>query len=77
MKKKINITEIDPLAFVGMRDENIKTIESEFDTKIVVRGNSISLDGHKTELQSIESVFNDMISTISQKGFCYNRFSCA
>ena len=69
MKKKIDITEVDPLSFVGMRDENIKTIESKFDTKIVVRGNSVSLDGKKAELEIIESIFNDMISTISQKGF--------
>ena len=69
MKKKIDITEVDPLAFVGLRDENIKTIESKFDTKIVVRGNSVSLDGKKAELEIIESIFNDMISTISQKGF--------
>ena len=52
-----------------MRDENIKIIESKFDTKIVVRGNSVSLDGKKAELEIIESIFNDMISTISQKGF--------
>ena len=69
MKKKIDITEVDPLPFVGMRDENIKIIESEFDTRIVVRGNSVSLDGNKGELEIIESIINDMISTISQKGF--------
>ena len=69
MKKKIDITEVDPLSFVGMRDENIKIIESKFDTKIVVRGNSVSLDGKKAELEIVESIFNDMISTISQKGF--------
>jgi len=69
LKKKIDITGIDPFAFVGIRDENIKTIESKFDTKIVVRGNSVNLDGKKAELEIIESVFNDMISTISQKGF--------
>ena len=69
MKKKIDITEVDPLAFVGMRDENIKTLESKFEAKIVVRGNAVSLDGKKAELEIIESIFNDMISTISQKGF--------
>ena len=69
MKKKIDITEVDPLAFVGMRDENIKILESKFEAKIVVRGNAVSLDGKKAELEIIESIFNDMISTISQKGF--------
>ena len=69
MKKKIDITEVDPLAFVGMRDENIKILESKFEAKIVVRGNAVSLDGKKAELEIIESIFIDMISTISQKGF--------
>jgi len=69
LKKKIDITEVDPLAFVGMRDENIKILESKFEAKIVVRGNAVSLDGKKAELEIIESIFNDMISTISQKGF--------
>ena len=69
MKKKIDITGVDPLVFVGMRDENIKIVESKFDTKIVVRGNSVILDGKKAELKIIESIFNDVISTISQKGF--------
>ena len=69
MKKKIDITEVDPLAFVGMRDENIKILESKFEAKIVVRGNAVSLDGKKDELKIIESIFIDMISTISQKGF--------
>ena len=69
MKKKIDITEVDPVAFVGMRDENIKILESKFEAKIVVRGNAVSLDGKKAELVIIESIFIDMISTISQKGF--------
>jgi len=69
LKKKIDITGVDPLVFVGMRDENIKIVESKFDTKIVVRGNSVILDGKKAELKIIESIFNDVISTISQKGF--------
>jgi len=69
LKKKIDITEVDPLAFVGMRDENIKILESKFEAKIVVRGNAVSLDGKKDELKIIESIFIDMISTISQKGF--------
>ena len=68
MKKKVDITDIDPLAFVGLRDENIKVIESKFNSKIVFRGNTINLDGEKAELDLIESIINDMISTINQKG---------
>jgi len=69
LKKNIDISGIDSLAFVGTRDQNIKVLEAQFDTKIVVRGNEVKLDGKKDELIVIESLVNDMISTISQKGF--------
>ena len=69
MRKKIEFTEVDPLSFVGIGDGNIRVLESQFDSKIVVRGNSIILDGNKSELMIIESIINDMISTINQKSF--------
>lgn len=69
MKKNIDISGVDSLTFVGTRDQNIKVLEAQFDTKIVVRGNEVKLDGKKDELIVIESLINDMISTISQKGF--------
>ena len=61
--------EVDPLAFVGIGDKNIKVIESQFDSKITVRGNSIILDGSVSELQLIQSIFNDMIEAIHRKSF--------
>ena len=69
MKKKIDISGVDPLSFVGMRDENIKALEKEFDSKIVVRGSSVNLDGKKDDLEIIQDIVNDMLSTINQKGF--------
>ena len=61
--------EVDPLAFVGIGDKNIKVIESQFDSKITVRGNSIILDGRVSELQLIQSIFNDMIEAIHRKSY--------
>ena len=69
MRKKIDLMEVDPLAFVGIGDKNIKVIESQFDSKITVRGNSIILDGSVSELQLIQSIFNDMIEAINRKSF--------
>ena len=69
MRKKIDLMEVDPLAFVGIGDKNIKVIESQFDSKITVRGNSIILDGSVSELQLIQSIFNDMIEAIHRKSF--------
>ena len=69
MRKKIDLMEVDPLAFVGIGDKNIKVIESQFDSKITVRGNSIILDGSVSELQLIQSIFNDMIEAIHRKSY--------
>ncbi len=69
MKKVITIDQVEPMQLLGAKDKNIKVIENFFDVKIVVRGTKIKLEGGKDELLSIESLFNDMIVTINQKGY--------
>ncbi len=69
MKKIIDISGVDPLAFSGAKDQNIKVLVSNFKTKIVIRGTEIRLDGEKSEIKVIESVVQDMLYTINQKGF--------
>ena len=69
MKKKLQLKDIDPMIFAGARDQNIKLIENNFNSKIVLRGNELHLDGDKNEVILIESLVNDIIFTIAQKGF--------
>ena len=69
MKKNIDISGVDSLAFMGVGDQNIKAIQESVDTRIVVRGNSILLEGKKNELQLIEAVINEMMLVINQKGY--------
>ena len=69
LKKIINISGIDSLLFVGVQDCNIKALEDHFSAKIIVRGDQVNLDGKKEELIAIESIINDMILTITKKGF--------
>ncbi len=69
MKKIIDIAGVDPLAFSGAKDQNIKVLESNFKTSIVVRGTEVRLDGEESDIQVIESVIQDMLFTINQKGF--------
>ena len=47
MKKTIDISGVDPILFVGLNDGNIKLLENHFESKIVVRGSSVNLDGMK------------------------------
>ena len=72
MKKKLQLKDIDPMIFAGTGDQNIKLIENNFSSKIVLRGNELYLDGKKNELIILESLVNDIIFTIAQKGFIDN-----
>ena len=69
LKKNIDISGIDSLSFMGVGDENIRVIQQNVEAQIVVRGSSIQLEGKKDELQLIESVINEMMLAINQKGY--------
>ncbi len=68
MKKTINIDGVDPILFVGLNDQNIKVLEESYNSKIVVRGNSMNLDGKKDEITDIELVVQNMLTIINQQG---------
>ena len=53
MKKTFQLKDIDPIIFSGVGDENIKIIENYFNSKIVLRGNSLIVDGLKKEINEI------------------------
>ena len=69
LKKKIDISGVDSLSFMGIGDKNIKAIQEKVDAQIVVRGSNMQLDGTVDELQLIESVVNEMMLTINNKGY--------
>ena len=68
MKKNFDIDLIDPLSFMGPNNKNIKLIENNFSTGIVVRGNKVKLNGDKQEIDIISKIFNNMLNTVEQKG---------
>tara|TARA_B100000902_G_scaffold53311_1_gene60072 strand:+ start:424 stop:1377 length:954 start_codon:yes stop_codon:yes gene_type:complete len=67
MKKVIEIDDVSPIVLSGANDENIKLIEEEFDTLIILRGNKISLNGKKKEVELISKIFQSMISIAVKK----------
>ncbi|MFQ6609234.1 MAG: PhoH family protein [Fidelibacterota bacterium] len=69
MKKKISITGIEPLSILGPNDDNIKLLESKFPIQIVVRGTTVILDGKESDVSKLNSILQDMIITVNQKGF--------
>ena len=69
MKKTFKLKDIDPLVFSGAGDENIKLIENFFNSKIVLRGNNLIVDGLKKEISEIELLIENIMYTITNKGF--------
>ena len=60
MKKIIEINDVDPIILSGANDENIKLIEKNFESLIVLRGNSVNLSGKKKEIEIISKIFQEM-----------------
>jgi len=69
LKKNINIGEVNPLSFLGTNDRNLKVLEKHFSSKIVVRGNTMIVEGSKEDILAIEDIVKDMLITVNQKGF--------
>jgi len=67
MKKVIEINDVSPLVLSGANDENIKLIEKNFDSLIILRGNKVSLDGKKKEIELISKIFQEMTSIAIKK----------
>ena len=69
MKKVIEINDVSPLVLSGANDENIKLIEKQFNSMIVLRGNKINLEGKKKEIELISKIFQEMTSIAIKKEY--------
>jgi len=69
MKKTFDISLVDPLSFIGSNDKNIKLLEDNFSTNIIIRGTKIKLDGEKNEIELLDKIFNNMLYTVEKKGY--------
>ena len=54
--------------FAGPSDKNIKFIETNFKSTIVLRGNELLVNGDKEEIQALQRLVVDMINVITRKG---------
>ena len=67
MKKIIKIKDIDSMYFAGPGDKNIKLIEKNFDSNIVLRGDELFIEGKKNEIEILELLVHNMVYTIAKK----------
>lgn len=69
MDESIDITlpipaDISPALLVGPQDEYLHLIEDAFTCRITIRGDSIQLHGDSLEVQSLTTLFSDLIKTL-------------
>ena len=53
--------------FAGASDKNIKFIETNFKSKIVLRGDELLVDGSKDEIKILQKLVTEMLNTIIRK----------
>jgi phosphate starvation-inducible protein PhoH and related proteins len=68
IEKKISLTGIDLLNFSGLNEDNINLVKENFDSTIVLRGDTIFLKGDEDEIKTIEKVFNELIFLQKRQG---------
>ncbi|MBC8145787.1 MAG: PhoH family protein, partial [bacterium] len=68
VEKKIKLTGIDLLAFLGFNDANLNVLESRFDATIAVRGDAVVVRGEPAEAGIIEKVINEMTYMVQRNG---------
>ncbi len=57
---------IDPIDLFGQQDIRLRAIESEFDAKIVVRGEEIIVTGEDDVVQQITKVLRELMRSVKQ-----------
>jgi phosphate starvation-inducible PhoH-like protein len=68
VEKKIKLSGIDLLAFLGFNDANLNVLESRFDATIAVRGDAVVVRGEPAETTIIEKAINEMMYMVQRNG---------
>ncbi len=69
VEKTIDLKDIELVQFLGVKNKNIQGIEEAFPkTKIISRGNKISIKGNKDQLLEVEKIINSLISHFEKYG---------
>ncbi len=66
IKKTFNLHGIDPVIFLGMNDNNLKTIQDYYDSQITVRGQNVLLSGDEDTVRNIENLLSELIFHINK-----------
>lgn len=68
-RREILMRGFDPLALLGVNDENLKVLEDHFNADIIARGQSIKIIGDPIEVERIHHILNQLIQLIPKKEY--------
>ena len=57
VQRRVAIRGVNPVQLLGTNDAHLRLIETRFQAKIVVRGDSILVEGPPAEVETIENIF--------------------
>ena len=68
MEKIITLKTVEPTALLGVGDSHIKLIENAIPVKIIVRGETIKVQGENDVVSQAQEILHEMMQTLTGKG---------
>lgn len=68
MEKKIKLEDTDLINLSGINEKNIDLIREKFDAAISLRGENLFLKGEKSEIESLEIIFKELVLLQKRQG---------
>ena len=68
MEKIITLKTVEPTALLGVGDSHIKLIENAIPVKIIVRGETIKVQGEDDVVSQAQEILHEMMQTLTGKG---------
>jgi phosphate starvation-inducible PhoH-like protein len=64
--KKIDLGDVDQRILFGQVGSFLRMIESQFDSKIIARGDNVIIQGTEKEISQLEALFNALVTYIKK-----------
>ncbi len=68
VEKKIPLRGVDPLAFLGAQDANIRVLEDQVAAKVLSRGNEVIIRGEMKEVEAAARIVTELVFMLSRNG---------
>ena len=68
MEKIITLKTVEPTALLGVGDSHIKLIENAIPVKIIIRGETIKVQGEDDVVSQAQEIIHEMMQTLTGKG---------